>query len=112
MSERKRGSEDDRDSRQHALAESQGGLPEDVDPVRDRALARELAGSTGLEPAASGVTGRQRVSEPVPYQVLARTVSRYRSADRGQSRARSNGLAHALQELEEPIQLGCIACSG
>ena len=36
-----------------------GGVPEHVDPANDRAAARELAGSTGLEPAASGVTGRR-----------------------------------------------------
>ncbi len=33
--------------------------PEDVQPDTDRALARDVAGWTGLEPAASGVTGRR-----------------------------------------------------
>ncbi len=34
-------------------------VPENVGDAKDRALARDLAGSTGLEPAASGVTGRR-----------------------------------------------------
>ena len=33
--------------------------PENVQPGTDRALARDVAGWTGLEPAASGVTGRR-----------------------------------------------------
>ena len=41
-----------------AKAHGLGGVPEGSDPVKDRARAREMAGSTGLEPAASGVTGR------------------------------------------------------
>ena len=35
--------------------------PEDVQPDTDRSLARDVAGWTGLEPAASGVTGRALV---------------------------------------------------
>jgi hypothetical protein len=33
--------------------------PENVQPDTDRASARDVAGWTGLEPAASGVTGRR-----------------------------------------------------
>src|SRR5690606_22252591 len=48
-----------RDSCHLARAGSPGGSPEDGDPDDTRAERSLVAGSTGLEPAASGVTGRR-----------------------------------------------------
>ena len=51
---------DNRDSCPLAETAGLGGVPEAVEPrSTDRAQRGMLAGSTGLEPAASGVTGRR-----------------------------------------------------
>jgi hypothetical protein len=59
--------------------------PRPATPPNDRASARELAGSTGLEPAASGVTGQR--SNQLNYDPERTSVSTVRGAERG-SRAR------------------------
>jgi hypothetical protein len=55
--------------------------PRPATPPNDRASARELAGSTGLEPAASGVTGQR--SNQLNYDPERTCVSTVRSAERG-----------------------------